>query len=160
MNVLLTPKPAAPSKPAKAHTGKACTWISIEYRPEGSDALTIPTEDEVAEQSRGGSRLKSTDVCEIVNVWQNPYCKVNGNDDQKSEQSHCLLNIKKVSKQKAFNTFSMVILFTLFVYMVQFVISSESIAPRSPKRAPDAPTEMSFRINREESTLPPNPDKR
>jgi hypothetical protein len=44
--------------------------------------------------------------------------------------------------------------------MLQFVISSESIAPRSPKRAPEAPTEMLFLINREESTLPPNPDRR
>lgn len=53
-----------------------------------------------------------------------------------------------------------IILFTLFVYMIQLVISSESIAPRSPKRAPEAPTEMLFRINREEITLAPNPDKR
>ena len=42
----------------------------------------------------------------------------------------------------------------------QFVISSESIAPRSPKRAPEAPTEMLFLMNKEDSTLPPNPDNK
>lgn len=44
--------------------------------------------------------------------------------------------------------------------MVQFVISSDSIAPRRPKRAPEAPTEMLFLIKREDSILPPNPDNR
>lgn len=38
--------------------------------------------------------------------------------------------------------------------------SSESIEPRSPKRAPEAPTEMLFLINREDKTLPPIPDNR
>lgn len=49
---------------------------------------------------------------------------------------------------------------TLLEYIVQFVISSASIAPRSPKRAPEAPTEMWFLINRDDSILPPKPDKR
>jgi len=44
--------------------------------------------------------------------------------------------------------------------MVQFVRSSDIIAPRSPKRALEAPTEMLFLIKIEESTLPPNPDNR
>lgn len=39
-------------------------------------------------------------------------------------------------------------------------MSSETIAPKSPKRAPDAPTEMPFLMKRAESMLPPNPDKR
>ena len=33
---------------------------------------------------------------------------------------------------------------TLSVYIVQFVRSSDNIAPRSPNNAPDAPTEMLF----------------
>lgn len=41
-------------------------------------------------------------------------------------------------------TGGMPILLTLFVYMDQFVISSESIAPRSPNSAPDAPTVTLF----------------
>jgi hypothetical protein len=49
---------------------------------------------------------------------------------------------------------------TLFVYMVQFVISSESIAPRRPNKAPDAPTDILFLMKREERTLPPNPERR
>jgi hypothetical protein len=44
--------------------------------------------------------------------------------------------------------------------MVQLVRSSESMAPRSPKRAPEAPTEMWFLMNREDRTLPPRPDRR
>ena len=35
---------------------------------------------------------------------------------------------------------------------------SESIEPRSPKRAPEAPTETPFLIKREDNTLPPTPD--
>lgn len=31
---------------------------------------------------------------------------------------------------------------TLFAYIVQFVMSSESMLPSKPKRAPDAPTEI------------------
>ena len=49
---------------------------------------------------------------------------------------------------------------TLLEYIVQFVISSDSIAPRSPKRAPEAPTEIWSLRNRDDSTLPPNPDTR
>lgn len=49
---------------------------------------------------------------------------------------------------------------TLFVYIDQFVISSESMAPRSPNSAPEAPTEILFCMNKEDSTLPPNPDSR
>jgi hypothetical protein len=44
--------------------------------------------------------------------------------------------------------------------MVQFVISSESIAPRRPNKAPDAPTDILFLMKREERTLPPNPERR
>lgn len=39
-------------------------------------------------------------------------------------------------------------------------MSSESIAPKSPKRAPDAPTEMLVLMKKADSMLPPNPDKR
>lgn len=46
---------------------------------------------------------------------------------------------------------------TLLVYIVQFVKSSDNIAPRSPNNAPEAPTEMLFLMNRDERTLPPNP---
>lgn len=44
--------------------------------------------------------------------------------------------------------------------MVQLVMSSDSIAPRSPKSAPEAPTETPFLMKSTESTLPPNPEKR
>lgn len=51
---------------------------------------------------------------------------------------------------------------TLFAYIVQFVMSSESIAPKSPKSAPEAPTDMvgfsAGLIFSDESKLPPNPD--
>lgn len=49
---------------------------------------------------------------------------------------------------------------TLSVYMVQFVISSESIDPRRPNRAPDAPTETEFLTKRAETMLPPIPETR
>jgi hypothetical protein len=49
---------------------------------------------------------------------------------------------------------------TLFVYMVQLVKSSDSMAPRRPKRAPEAPTEMLFLMNSDERTLPPMPETR
>jgi hypothetical protein len=43
--------------------------------------------------------------------------------------------------------------------MVQFVMSSESIDPSKPNRAPDAPTETPlFLKKRAERTFPPNPD--
>lgn len=44
--------------------------------------------------------------------------------------------------------------------MVQLVRSSDNIAPRKPKRAPEAPTEMLVLIKRDETRLPPNPEKR
>lgn len=44
--------------------------------------------------------------------------------------------------------------------MLQFVISSDSIDPSKPNRAPDAPTETPFLKKRAERTLPPNPDTR
>jgi hypothetical protein len=44
--------------------------------------------------------------------------------------------------------------------MVQLVISSDSIAPRRPKSAPEAPTETPFLRKSTESTLPPKPDTR
>lgn len=40
------------------------------------------------------------------------------------------------------------------------MISSESIAPSSPKSAPEAPTEILFLMKREERILPPSPDRR
>lgn len=46
------------------------------------------------------------------------------------------------------------------MYIVQLVKSSESIAPRSPNKAPEAPTEMLFLMKRAERTLPPNPERR
>lgn len=42
--------------------------------------------------------------------------------------------------------------------MVQLVRSSESIEPRRPKRAPEAPTEIPLLINNEDNMLPPIPD--
>ena len=42
--------------------------------------------------------------------------------------------------------------------MVQFVMSSESMAPSSPKRAPEAPTDISDLMDREDKRLPPNPE--
>lgn len=39
-------------------------------------------------------------------------------------------------------------------------MSSASIAPRSPKRAPEAPTDMWFPRKRHDNTLPPNPETR
>jgi hypothetical protein len=47
---------------------------------------------------------------------------------------------------------------TLLECNVQLVITSESIAPMSPKRTPEEPTETLFLIKREDRTLPPNPD--
>jgi len=40
------------------------------------------------------------------------------------------------------------------------VKSSESIEPRRPKRAPEAPTEILFLINNDDNILPPIPDNR
>lgn len=40
------------------------------------------------------------------------------------------------------------------------MISSETIPPRSPNKAPDAPTETLFLKRRAERTAPPKPDKR
>lgn len=39
-------------------------------------------------------------------------------------------------------------------------MSSENIAPRSPNKAPEAPTEMLFIKRRAERTEPPKPDSR
>lgn len=39
------------------------------------------------------------------------------------------------------------------------MMSSESIDPRSPNRAPEAPTEMLFLRRRAERTAPPKPDR-
>lgn len=39
-------------------------------------------------------------------------------------------------------------------------MSSDSIDPRSPNKAPEAPTEILFLKRRAERTLPPNPDTR
>ena len=44
--------------------------------------------------------------------------------------------------------------------MVQFVISSDKIAPKSPNRAPEAPTEIPLLMKRDDRTLPPNPERR
>lgn len=49
---------------------------------------------------------------------------------------------------------------TLSVYIVQFVKSSDNIAPRSPNKAPDAPTEMLFCMKREDNMLPPKPESK
>lgn len=49
---------------------------------------------------------------------------------------------------------------TLLEYIVQFVMSSESMAPKSPNRAPEAPTEILLLRKRAESMLPPKPDMR
>lgn len=37
-------------------------------------------------------------------------------------------------------------------------MSSESIPPSNPNKAPEAPTEMFDWMNREDNRLPPNPD--
>ena len=42
--------------------------------------------------------------------------------------------------------------------MVQFVMSSDNIAPSNPKSALEAPTDIFDWINRAESKLPPNPE--
>ncbi|WVZ17065.1 hypothetical protein V8G54_010047 [Vigna mungo] len=47
---------------------------------------------------------------------------------------------------------------SLFSYIVQLVMSSESMPPSKPKSAPEAPTEMFDWMKRAESKLPPNPD--
>lgn len=47
---------------------------------------------------------------------------------------------------------------TLFSYIVQFVMSSDSIEPNSPNSAPEAPTDIFDTINREDSKLPPTPE--
>ena len=44
--------------------------------------------------------------------------------------------------------------------MVQFVKSSESIAPSRPNKAPEAPTEMLLWMNNAESILPPSPENK
>ena len=47
---------------------------------------------------------------------------------------------------------------TLFAYIVQFVMSSESIPPSKPKSAPEAPTEILDWIKSDDNILPPKPD--
>lgn len=47
---------------------------------------------------------------------------------------------------------------TLLAYIVQFVRSSESMHPSNPNNAPDAPTEMVLRMNKQDDMLPPSPD--
>lgn len=47
---------------------------------------------------------------------------------------------------------------TLFSYIVQLTRSSESIAPSKPNNAPEAPTEIVVRTNKEDNKLPPIPD--
>lgn len=47
---------------------------------------------------------------------------------------------------------------TLLSYIDQLVMSSDSMPPSKPKRALEAPTEILFWMNRDESKLPPNPD--
>lgn len=47
---------------------------------------------------------------------------------------------------------------TLFSYIVQFMRSSESMAPSKPNNAPEAPTEMVVLTNKEDNKLPPIPD--
>lgn len=42
--------------------------------------------------------------------------------------------------------------------MVQLAISSESMAPNNPKRAPEAPTEILSSRKRADIILPPKPD--
>lgn len=37
--------------------------------------------------------------------------------------------------------------------------SSESIAPSRPNNAPEAPTEMVVRTNKDDNKLPPTPDR-
>lgn len=46
---------------------------------------------------------------------------------------------------------------TLLAYMVQLIISSESMLPSNPKSAPEAPTDIFDLINRAENKLPPSP---
>lgn len=43
-------------------------------------------------------------------------------------------------------------------YIVQFVMSSESIPPSRPKSAPEAPTEILDWIKRDDNMLPPKPE--
>lgn len=47
---------------------------------------------------------------------------------------------------------------TLLAYIVQFVRSSESMPPSKPNRAPEAPTEIVVRMNKDDNKLPPTPD--
>lgn len=51
-------------------------------------------------------------------------------------------------------------LITLLAYILQLVISSDSIPPNSPKSAPEAPTEMFDCMKRADKILPPNPEMR
>lgn len=44
--------------------------------------------------------------------------------------------------------------------MDQLVMSSESMAPRRPKSAPEAPTETPFLMKSTDRMLPPSPDTR
>lgn len=47
---------------------------------------------------------------------------------------------------------------TLFAQFDQFVMSSESMAPKNPKSAPEAPTDIDFPIEIEDIKLPPKPE--
>jgi hypothetical protein len=47
---------------------------------------------------------------------------------------------------------------TLFSYIVQFVMSSDSMEPNSPNSAPEAPTDIFDTINKDDSKLPPTPE--
>ena len=47
---------------------------------------------------------------------------------------------------------------TLLAYIVQLVMSSESMPPSNPKSAPEAPTEMFDWRKSADIKLPPNPE--
>lgn len=67
-----------------------------------------------------------------------------------NQNDRIILQAQKSSKRSSINT--------LLEYNVQFVMSSESIAPSKPKSAPEAPTEMFDWMKRPEKILPPNPE--
>lgn len=50
--------------------------------------------------------------------------------------------------------------FTLLGQTDQFVISSDKRAPRKPNTAPEEPTEILPRMNKDDSIFPPNPDNK
>ena len=99
-------------------------------------------------QRGGGFRLLS------LSQWWSPRSAELQTRKQEKPNVWFIIICKKVIHWQLF-----AICLTLLAYIVQFVMSSESMAPSSPKSAPDAPTEMLDLMKRADIRLPPSPER-